>query len=166
MNADLTKTLLQMAAQTALEKLTKNPLPPGQSSPDAGVENAGPAAGPETLEATAAETLNPGPTERSQPTIPKWFKDIGVEAASAVTEGLSSHVGKNMEKTIQVAELAIERQRIAALREMQAVLHEERSKAVEELRKTAELVSKRLFAAATVMGASLLTVAAALLLNR
>ena len=160
-NSDFTKTLLGMAAKTTLEKLANSAATASQNAPeDGGVLDPEPTEVP--FEARQKNTLNQQPQEP----FAQVLKGIGTQVTAAVTDGLSSQMDKKVAEAVDVAELAIERQRVAALKQMELVLAAERTKTVDALQKTAAALSHRIFVSAVLIGGSLLMVAAALLLHK
>jgi hypothetical protein len=83
-----------------------------------------------------------------------------------VTEGLSRKMDQKIADSLQAAEIVIERQRKAALIEMQAVFEAERAKAMADLRETAASISNKILVSAAFIGGSVLMAAAALFLHR
>jgi hypothetical protein len=167
-NSDLTKTLLEIAAKTAVGAITNSPAQPSQNTPqpqDRAIRADADGAPEQTDRRDMAPHKN-APDSLPQETLALTLKDIGKQAAAAVTGGLSRQMDTKVAETVHLAELAIERQRLLALSQMQAVFDAERTKALEDLRKTAESLSYRIMASAVFLGGSLLMTAAALFLQR
>jgi hypothetical protein len=165
-NSDLTKTLLEIATKAALNKFPDLGNPASQNTPEDTDKSAG--AGAESHRADGPTEAQEKDDSHTQPQEPfsQMVKGIGMQVAAAVTEGLSRQMDKKVEDTVQKAEIAIERQRIAAISEMQAVIEIECTKAAEELRKTAASISNKVLLSAALVGGSLLMVATALFLHK
>ena len=166
MNSDLTKTLLGIAAQTAFDKITNNAATTGQATPQDSAKGAGAGPIPEKTDGLAGARLKHAPDSQPQEPFAQMLKGIGTQVTAAVTEGLSRQMDQKVVETLHKAEIVVERQRLAALSEIQAVLELERSKAMEELRQTAASVSNKIIVSATFLGSSLLMVALALFLQK
>lgn len=156
-NSDLTKTFLEIAAKTTLDKIAHRAVAGSQTPPQDSAKDAGMDADPEQPDA---------PDSQPQEPFSQMLKGIGTQVAAAVTDGLSRRMDKKVEETVHVAEVAVERQRVLALDQMQSILGLERTKAMEELRKTAVSISNKIIMSAAFIGVSLLMVAAALFLRK
>lgn len=167
-NPDLTKTLLEIAAKTAVGAITNSPAQPGQNTPQPQVRAVRSDADdvPKQTDRRDKAPHKDAPDSLPEETFAVTLKDIGKQAAAAVTGGLSRQMDTKVAETVHLAELAIERQRVLALSQMQALFDAERTKAMEDLRKTAESLSYKVMASAVLIGVSLLVNAAALFLHR
>jgi hypothetical protein len=160
-NSEFTKTLLGMAAKTTLDRLANSVVTASQNTPeDSLVIDPGTTDTP--AEACQKNTLNPQPREP----FAQLLKDIGTQVTAAVTDGFSNHLDRKVAKAVDIAEMAIERQQVAALKQMQTVLATERTKTVDALQKTAAALSHRILVSAAFIGGSLLLVAATLLFHK
>jgi hypothetical protein len=160
-NSDITKTLLGMAAKTTLDRLANSVATASQNTPEDGlVQEPGTTDTP--AEARQKNTLNP----QAHEPFAQLLKGIGTQVTAAVTDGLSSQMDRKVAEAVDVAEMAIERQRVAALKQTQTVLAAERTKTVDALQKTAAALSHRILVSAVFIGGSLLMVAAALLFHK
>ena len=160
-NSDLTKTLLGMAAKTALDTFANSGTTPSQNHPEHGV-----VVDPETTDMPAKGRQKNTANSQSQDSFTPLIRSIGTQVASSVTDGLSRKMDQKIADSVQAAELAIERQRKAALIEMQAVIEAERTNAMADLRKTAASISNKILVSAAFIGGSVLMAAAALFLHR
>jgi len=166
-NSDLTKTLLEIVAQTARDKFTDiQQHPASQNTPQENAKNTGAGAKPDMVDGPTEAKEKDASQNQTQEPFSQMFKGIGAQVAAAVTEGLSRQMDKKVEESVHKAEIAIERQRIAAISEMQSVLEIECTKAMEELRKTSASISNKILVSAAFIGGSLLMVAAALFLHK
>lgn len=160
-NSDLTKTLLGMAAKTALDTFANSGTTANQNHPEHGV-----VLDPETTDRPAEERQKNPANSQSQDSFTPMIRSIGTQVASSVTDGLSRKMDQKIADSVQVAELAIERQRKAALTQIQAVVEAERAKAMADLRETAASISNKILVSAAFIGGSVLVAAAALFLHR
>ena len=165
-NADLTKALLTTVAKTTFDRITSSPVAAAHDAPkdirkDAVEEpSAGQTDGPAQPGQKSAED-----SQLHEP-FSQVLKGIGTQVTAAVTESLSCHIDHKVVAAVDAAELALERQRVAALKQMQAVLAAERTKTIDALQKSAAALSKRIVISAVLVGVSLLIVAAALILHK
>ena len=160
-NSDLTKTLLGMAAKTTLGTFANSGATVSQNTPEDGVVRE-----PQTTDMPAEESQKNMPNTQSQDSFIPMLGSIGTQVASSVTEGLSRKMDQKIADSLQAAEIVIERQRKAALIEMQAVFEAERAKAMADLRETAASISNKILVSAAFIGGSMLMAAAALFLHR
>lgn len=165
-NADLTKTLLEIAAKTTIDKITTSAASAIQNTPQNNAKGTGTAAEPDPADGSAEARDKKAPDAHPQEPFGHMLKGIGTQVAAAVTDGLSRQMNKKVEEIVQVAELAVERQRVAALSDMRDALEVERTKAMEDLSRTASSISNKLILSAAFVGGSLLMVVATLLLHK
>jgi hypothetical protein len=165
-NSDLTKTLIEMAAKTTIDKITGGAAAASQNTPQGTAQDTGTGAEPDSAGGTAEAPKKSAPDLQPQEPFGQMLKGIGTQVAAAVTEGLSKQIDKKVEGIVHEAELAVERQRLAALGQMQTALAAERTNVLQELEKTACSISNKLIISATFIGGSLLAVAAAVFLHK
>jgi hypothetical protein len=165
-NSELSKTLLELAAKTTLGKITSIATDSIHNSSKDSPSGARPAADPEHMDERSVERPKGAADSPSQELIGQILNGIGTQVVAVVSDGLSKQLDNKAAEIVRMAELALERQRAAALSQMQAVLGAERTKAVEELRKTAASLSQRFVVSAAFIGGSLLMIAAALVLYK
>lgn len=166
-NVDLTKALLETVAKTTLDKFTNNATAADQSGTLPHSMNAADAR-PVPVQTDSSAEARPRNAQESQPQEPfaQILRGIGTQVTAAVTEALSSQVDKKVAEAVDVAEQAVDRQRVTAIKQMQALVAAERAKTVDALQKTAAALSTRILVSAGLIGGSLLMVAAALFLHK
>jgi hypothetical protein len=165
-NSDLTKTLLEIAAKTTLDKIAHRAGNASRTTPQDSAKVAGTDADTEQTDEQAETGQKNAPDSQRHEPSAHVFKSIGTQVAAAVTDGLSRHMDRKVEEIVKVVELAVERQRVVALSDMQAKLAVERTKAMEDLQKTAASISHKIIMSAAFIGVSLLVVAAALFFHK
>jgi hypothetical protein len=156
-NSDFTKTLLSLAAKTTIDKLASNSVTANQEAPQDSTQGTCADANPESPD---------GPTEPLQEPFGLMLKSIGIQVAAAVTDRLFRQMDKKVEEIVHVAEVAVQRQRVDTLREIQSVLQSERTKAIEDLQKAAASISNKGLVSAAFIGGSLLVIAASFFIHK